>query len=58
MNEPIVGWTETLSAMGGLVFATMLGLINYLYCNERQILDIVPVDFCSNLILATTAYTA
>jgi hypothetical protein len=58
LNEPIVGWTETLSAMGGLVFATMLGLINYLYCNERQILDIVPVDFCSNLILATTAYTA
>ena len=57
-EEPCIGWCESLSAMGGLLFAVMLGLINYLYCNEKQILDIVPVDHCSNLILATTAYTA
>lgn len=33
--EPIVGWTETISAMGGLLFAAMLGLINYLYCDDK-----------------------
>ena len=47
-QEPILGWTETISAMGGLVFAVMLGLINYLNCNDKQILDIVPVDYVSN----------
>jgi thioester reductase-like protein len=57
-KEPCVGWTETLSAMGGLVFAVMLGLINHLHCNSTSILDIVPVDFVSNLILCTTAFAA
>ena len=58
VREPAVGWTETLSAMGGLVFATMLGLINYLHCNNQQRLDIVPVDYVSNLILVTVVHTA
>ena len=26
-EEPMLGWTETLSAMGGLAYACMLGLI-------------------------------
>jgi len=53
-----VGWTETISAMGGLLFAAMLGLINYLNVDKKQILDIVPVDYVSNLILCATAFTA
>lgn len=47
-QEPVLGWTETLSAMGGLAYAAMLGLMNFLYANEHQPLDIVPVDFVSN----------
>lgn len=58
LDEPLVGWTETISAMGGVLFATMLGLINFLHCNEKQIIDLVPVDYVSNLILASTVYTA
>lgn len=44
--------------MGGLVFATMLGLINYLHCKPTSILDIVPVDYVSNLILCSTVHAA
>jgi hypothetical protein len=44
--------------MGGLVFAAMLGLVNFIYCNERQVIDVVPVDYCSNLIIAATCHTA
>ena len=44
--------------MGALLFAGMLGLVNYVNCQPKQILDIVPVDYVSNLILCTTAYTA
>jgi len=58
MSEPFNGWTETISAMGGLLFASMLGLINYLHCDDKQILDIVPVDYVSNLILCATVKTA
>jgi alcohol-forming fatty acyl-CoA reductase len=29
-DEPLNGWTETISAMGALLFAGMLGLINYM----------------------------
>ena len=57
-NEPFLGWTENISAMGGLIFAIMLGLINYLQCQQGLIIDSVPVDTVSNLILAATAYTA
>jgi fatty acyl-CoA reductase len=57
-EEPFLGWCESLSALGGLLFAVMIGLVNYLYCNNRQILDVVPVDYCSNLIIAATAYTS
>jgi hypothetical protein len=35
LDEPLVGWTETISAMGGVLFATMLGLLNFLHCNEK-----------------------
>jgi nucleoside-diphosphate-sugar epimerase len=55
--EPFLGWTETISALGGLLFAVQMGLINYLYCNSTQFLDIVPCDYVSNLVVAATALT-
>lgn len=35
LDEPLLGWTETISALGGVLFAAMLGLINFLHCNEQ-----------------------
>lgn len=57
-SDPMCGWTETISAMGGILFATMLGLINFVHTEHNHILDIVPVDFVSNLIICATAFTA
>jgi thioester reductase-like protein len=42
--EPVVGWTETISAMGGVMFAVTLGLIQYLHSNNKMTVDIIPVD--------------
>lgn len=56
-EEPFLGWTEAISALGGLLFAVQMGLINYLYCNSSQVLDIVPCDYVSNLIITATANT-
>ena len=57
-DEPLNGWTETISAMGALLFAGMLGLVNYMQADPKQALDLVPVDYVSNNILCTTVYTA
>jgi fatty acyl-CoA reductase len=57
-EEPVLGWTETISAMGSMTFAAMLGLINYLHSGDKLIFDAIPVDYVSNLILASTAKTA
>jgi hypothetical protein len=56
--EPVLGWTETLSAGGGLFYAVMLGLTNYLYMLKKSKFCIVPVDFVSNLIICSIVYTA
>lgn len=35
--EPVLGWTETLSAGGGIVYAVMLGLTHYLYISNGKV---------------------
>lgn len=56
--EPVLGWTETLSAGGGMFYAVMLGLSHYLYMLKKSKFCIVPVDFVSNLILCAIVHTA
>lgn len=58
LKEPLEGWTETLSAGGGLIFAAMIGMVNYIYCsNPNSKLDMIPCDYVSNMIIVATAYT-
>lgn len=52
------GWTDTLSAAGGLGFVSSLGLLEYITCREDSISDIVPVDYVSNAIIVGTALEA
>jgi len=57
--EPVLGWTETLSAGGGVVYAVMMGMTQYLYMNKPDLkFCIVPVDFVSNLMLCSVVHTA
>lgn len=52
------GWTDTMSAAGGLGFIYSLGLIEFANCKEDNITDIVPVDYVSNAIIVGTALEA
>ncbi len=57
-EEPSPGWTDTLAAGGGITFACGSGLMHYVYAAGSAVVDLVPVDYVSNLILAATSYTA
>ena len=48
------GYTESLSAGQLFVWAMMLGLVKYLNVGDFN-LDVVPVDYVSNMIIAATS---
>jgi fatty acyl-CoA reductase len=58
LTEPYPGWTDTFSAAGGLTLAGGMGIINYVPGDERNVADLVPVDYVSNSIIAATALYA
>lgn len=51
LNEPFPGWVDALTAAGGLLLTTTLGVVRELVCKADMIADIVPVDFVVNVIL-------
>lgn len=58
IKEPLPGWTDTLSAAGGLSLAGASGVLNYVYGKYDNIADIIPVDYVCNAILVATALKA
>ena len=60
IQDPFPGWTDTLSAAGGLALLTALGLMQLIHVknNGDTSFDLVPVDYVSNGCIAATAYSA
>ena len=56
LREPFAGWTDSLSAAGGISLMTGLGLLNYLRARGDNRFDIIPVDIVTNQIITATAY--
>lgn len=48
IKEPLPGWTDTLSAAGGLSFTGGIGIVKYIPGDKANIADLVPVDIVSN----------
>jgi thioester reductase-like protein len=57
-EEPTPGWTDTLAAGGGIIFAATSGLLHVVYANPALCLDMVPVDYVSNYVICSSVYTA
>jgi alcohol-forming fatty acyl-CoA reductase len=57
-KEPFYGWTDTLSAAGGLSVAGASGVLNYINSKIDNIADIIPVDYVSNAIIVSTVMCA
>ena len=55
LYDPFPGWTDSLSAAGGITLMIGLGLINYIHARGFNHFDIIPVDIVTNTILLATA---
>lgn len=56
LNQPFKGWTDSISAAGGLTVLGTLGILKYMHIPKPNPFDIVPVDIVSNSILVVTAF--
>lgn len=54
-KEPFPGWTDSLSAAGGVTLLSGLGLINFINITGDNCFDVIAVDIVSNGILVTAA---
>ena len=55
-QEPFAGWTDSISAAGGISLLVGLGLINFIHAAGDNRFDIVPVDIVTNSIIIATAH--
>ena len=55
-TEPFPGWTDSISAAGGISLLVGLGLINYINAGGDNRFDLVPVDIVTNSIIIATAH--
>jgi len=55
LKEPYPGWTDTISAAGGLSLTGGIGIVNWIHGDSNNIADLIPVDIVSNMIIAATA---
>ena len=56
LKEPFPGWTDTLSAAGGITLLTGIGLIHYIEASGKNRFDVTPVDLVTNHIIVGTAF--
>lgn len=57
-EEPCRGWTDTLAAGGGLTFSIHMGLMRRVKTYPQLLVDLIPCDFVSNIIISGTVYVA
>ena len=58
IREPFAGWTDTLAAVGAPVFFGGIGVYSYMLGHGKEIVCLVPVDYCVNSILICTVHAA
>lgn len=56
VEQPFKGWTDSISAAGGLTVLGALGILKHLHIPKPNPFDMIPVDIVSNGILVATAY--
>jgi len=51
-ESPNAGWTDTFNGPAGLYIALSHSMLRVMEGDEEAICDVVPVDFCANMIIA------
>jgi alcohol-forming fatty acyl-CoA reductase len=58
ISDPFPGWTDQLSAAGGVTILGGMGFIPYLYGTGLNTVDLIPVDIVTNGLLVATCHGA
>lgn len=53
-KEPLVGWTDNVLGITGIMVGTGIGIIRAIPVKGHYVTDLLPVDYAVNLILAAT----
>ena len=56
LEQPYMGWTDTISAAGGMTVLGSIGVVRHSWIAKTNPFDVIPVDIVSNGILVATAY--
>ena len=57
-QEPLPGWTDTISAGGGIAVGVAVGLMRVVQCGHNARVDLVPADYVVNLIITSGFFVA
>lgn len=49
--EPFPGWVDNINGITGIIMEIGRGTISSIMCNDKLILDIIPVDIACNMII-------
>lgn len=50
-KDPFIGWTDTLSAAGGITFGIGTGLMQNMHADTSSIIDCIPCDTVTNSVI-------
>lgn len=51
-KAPMPGWSDNLNGTGGIYLAVSMGLVRCMPGDNKAECDMVPVDYCANMIIA------
>lgn len=51
VNEPFPGWVDNVNGITGIMTEIGRGTITSIMCDERLVLDVIPVDIVCNMII-------
>lgn len=54
VKEPLQGWVDNFNGPMGILLASVLGISKTMYCDPKNVLDMIPVDICAKSILIAT----
>lgn len=57
-KEPYPGWVDNFNGPSGIIAAAGKGIMRTLFCKRDCIADMVPVDFCINMLICCAWKTA
>ncbi|KAK6633920.1 hypothetical protein RUM44_004527 [Polyplax serrata] len=57
-KEPVPGWVDNVSGISGIMVEISRGTLRSIICDEKCVMDVIPVDIVVNTLIAAAWHTA